>query len=72
MESIRQDTKKLARLPHRGTTHDHVLPGLRHVTFGQVIVWFQVDDDAQTVRVLAVFFGGQDHTRKMLTRLLAG
>ena len=32
--------------------------------------WFDVDDDRQTVRVLAVFVGRQDHVRHMLARLL--
>ena len=47
-----------------------MLPGLRHLTIGQAIVWFDIDEDVKLVRVLAVFFGGQDHIRRVLTRLL--
>ena len=33
---------------------------------------FDIDDERETVRVLAVFFGGEDHIRHMLVRLLDG
>jgi plasmid stabilization system protein ParE len=46
------------------------MPNLRHVTIDQAIYWFLVDEDALIVRVLAIFFGGQDHIRRMLARLL--
>ena len=36
----------------------------------RAIYWFDVDEGRRTVRVLAVFFGGQDHIRRMLIRLL--
>lgn len=67
---IHADIEKLANAPFCGTVHDDILPGLRHVTLGRAIIWFDIDEDAQTLRVLAVFFGGQDHVRHMLARLL--
>jgi plasmid stabilization system protein ParE len=67
---IREDFIRLGQLPYRGTLHDEMLPGLRHLTIGQAIAWFDIDEDVKLVRVLAVFFGGQDHIRRMLTRLL--
>lgn len=67
---IHSDIEKLGNAPFCGTLHDGILPGLRHVTLGRTIVWFDVLEDAKTVRVLAIFFGGQDHVRHMLTRLL--
>lgn len=70
--AIRQDLDRLSATPHRGTRHDDLLPGLRHVTLERAIVWFDVDEDARTVRVLAVFWDGADHQRRMLTRLLKG
>lgn len=70
VQSIREDITQLGQLPYRGTLHDEMLPGLRHLTIGQAIVWFDIDEDVKLVRVLAVFFGGQDHIRRMLTRLL--
>ena len=70
VQSIREDITRLGQLPYRGTLHDEMLPGLAHLTIGQAIAWFDIDEDVKLVRVLAVFFGGQDHIRRMLTRLL--
>ena len=70
VQPIREHIIQLGQLPYRGTLHDEMLPGLRHLTIGQAIVWFDIDEDVKLVRVLAVFFGGQDHIRRVLTRLL--
>ena len=67
---IRAAAERILTAPHRGERHDDLLPGLRHLAIGRAIYWFDVDDERQTVRVLAVFFGGQDHVRHMLARLL--
>ena len=62
--------ERILTTPHRGERHDDILPGLRHLAIGRVIYWFNVDEPRETVRVLAVFFGGQDHVRHMMARLL--
>jgi len=49
--------------------HPDMLPGMRSVTKDRAIYYFTVDDSAHVVRVLAIFFGGQDHQREMLKRL---
>ncbi len=67
---IRAAANRIPAIPHRGQGHDDLLPGLRHAAIGRAIHWFDVDDEVRTVRVLAVFFGGQDHIRQMTTRLL--
>ena len=67
---IRDQAGRILKASHRGERHDDILPGLRHLTIGRGIYWFDVDEARRTVRVLAVFFGGQDHVRHMLTRLL--
>ena len=67
---IRKSAGRILTAPHRGERHDDILPGIRHLAIGRAIYWFDVDDSSRTVRVLAVFFGGQDHVRRMLTRLL--
>lgn len=61
--------QKLRSAPHRGTRHDNLLPGLRSVTFEELAVWFRIDEDAESVGVLAVFFSGQDQHARMLARL---
>lgn len=70
VQTIHADIEGLARSPHRGTQHDGILPGLRHVTLGRAIVWFDILEENNEVRILAVFFGGQDRIRRMLVRLL--
>ena len=67
---IVEATGRLAIAPHRGASHDDWLPGLRHLTLDGAIYWFQVQDTERRIRVLAIFFGGQDHQRGMLLRLL--
>jgi len=69
---IHENAIKLAKYPFKGTLHDDLLPGLRHVTINRAIYWFDIVEDESLVRVLAVFYGGQDHKTKMLTRLLGG
>jgi toxin ParE1/3/4 len=70
VEAIRAAAVGLGKTPHRGTRHPEMMPNLRHVTIDQAIYWYLVDEDTMTVRILAIFFGGQDHIRRMLARLL--
>ena len=67
---VRTAAERILTAPHRGERHDDILPGLRHLTIGRAIYWFDVDEAGRTVRVLAVFFGRQDHVRHMMSRLL--
>ena len=69
---IRAAAERILTAPHRGERHDDILPGLRHLAIGRAIYWFDIDELRRTVRVLAVFFGRQDHVRHMMARLLAG
>lgn len=69
---IRKAADKLATFPLRGTARDNILPGIRFLAIARAIYWFDVDQAARKVRILAVFFGGQDHIRHMLVRLLGG
>jgi plasmid stabilization system protein ParE len=61
LKSIHDDMQSLARSPYQGTLCDDVLPGLRRVTKDRVIIYFRPDETTETLLVLAVFFGGQDH-----------
>ena len=72
LAEIRAAAERILAAPHRGERHDGILPGVRHLAIGRAIYWFDVDEARETVRVLAVFFGGQDHVRRMMTRLLGG
>ncbi len=70
VQAIRKNAMSIAGAPFRGTLHDDILPGLRQVTIDRAIFWFDVAEASEQVRILAIFFGGQDHYRRMLTRLL--
>ncbi|MBI1252405.1 MAG: type II toxin-antitoxin system RelE/ParE family toxin [Alphaproteobacteria bacterium] len=69
IEGIEAEMLALGATPHQGTLRPELLPGLRSVTKRRAIFYFDVDDDLRLVRVLAIFFGGQDHQRAMLQRL---
>ncbi|WP_341213733.1 type II toxin-antitoxin system RelE/ParE family toxin [uncultured Limimaricola sp.] len=61
----------LGRAPHQGTLAPHLGFGIRHVTKDRAILYFDTDNEAETLRILAVFFGGQDHDTRILLRLLS-
>lgn len=67
---IRGDAERILAAPYRGERHDDMQPGLRYLAIGRAIYRFDIDEPRAVVRVLAVFFGGQDHVRHMLARLL--
>jgi toxin ParE1/3/4 len=64
--------ERLATAPFRGEARDDLLPGLRHLMLAGAVYWFVPDARAHHIRVLAIFFGAQDHQRHMLVRLLQG
>ena len=70
LRKIHTSMQSLGRAPHQGTLMPQLLPELRTVTKDRATFYFSVDDTKRVVRVLAVFFGGQDHRRHMLKRLL--
>ena len=70
VRAIRATADRISTAPHRGERHDDILPGLRHLTINRAIFWFDVDEKTECVRVLTVFFGGQDHVRQMMVRLI--
>ncbi|MDQ0456352.1 type II toxin-antitoxin system RelE/ParE family toxin [Rhizobium paknamense] len=72
LRKIRDDIFSIGASPYQGTLSPDIAAGLRHVTKNRAIIYFDVDDARQTVRVIAVFFGGQDHQRHMLARLGKG
>jgi toxin ParE1/3/4 len=62
--------ERLGRAPFQGTLREDLMPGLRQVTKDSAIFYFLIDEARESVDVLAVFFGGQEHQRRMLRRLL--
>ena len=70
IRGIRISANKLALAPKQGTLRPDILEGLRFVRLDKAVFWFVLDEGQKIVRVLAVFFGAQDHIRHMLVRLL--
>ncbi|HRO10771.1 type II toxin-antitoxin system RelE/ParE family toxin [Amaricoccus sp.] len=73
IRSIVASADRLALAPHRGPIHEDLAPGLRHVTLDRAIYYFQIEGAREEgrVRILAVFFGTQDHQRRMRLRILS-
>ena len=70
IEAIIAAAERLATAPWRGESHDDLMPGLRHLALDRAVDWFRPRAQHRDIQVLAVFFGGQDHQRRMLVRLL--
>lgn len=52
----------LVTFPQRGIQRGDLLPGLRITNYRHsAIIAFLVDDEAKTVLILGVFYGGQDY-----------
>lgn len=72
LRTIAADMDALGRAPFQGTLREELAPGLRQVTKNRAIFYFLVDEEARQVRMLAVFFGGQDHAARMFAQLGRG
>ena len=54
--------EELNTFPHRGTRRDDIRPGLRITHYKKrAIIAFTIDDIAQRVIIVGVFYGGQDY-----------
>lgn len=70
LRKVNDDIEGLARFPHKGTRDPEIDPHLRHMTRDGMVIYFNVDDAAHIVSVLAIFASPQDHQRYMMDRLL--
>lgn len=71
IRAIMGGATRLAETPHIGTLSPDHGAGMRFVRRDSAVIWFTLDEASETLRVLAFFFGAQDHRRHMLLRLLA-
>ena len=69
LAGIEDAMQSLGEIPHQGTLRPELLPGIRSVARNRTVFYFEVDDEPKRIRILAVFFGGQDHQRRMLKRI---
>lgn len=63
---------RIAAAPRIGTRHLVRGTEYRHVTFDRAVYWFTLDEGRETVRIVGIFFGGQDHFGRMMSRLTDG
>lgn len=66
---IEDALERLGGVPCQGTLEPKIMAGLRHVTKDNAVFYSIADEAAREVRVLGVFFGGQDHRRHILNRI---
>ncbi len=55
--------------PYRGTEHPEIQSDIRTVTSNRFVFYFEIDEPLSEVRILAVFFGGANHSQQILDRL---
>lgn len=72
IQAIDAALHRIAKKPHQGTLVAHLLPGLRCITKERAVFYLLIDEEQKSARVLAVFFGGQDHQRAMAKRIVEG
>ncbi len=63
---IRDSAVDLDSNPYRGTRRDAIGPILRNITVNKAIIWFHAEKGGQVIRIIAFFFGGQEHIRYVL------
>ncbi|HSW23133.1 MAG TPA: type II toxin-antitoxin system RelE/ParE family toxin [Burkholderiaceae bacterium] len=60
--------ENLALFPLRGVAREDIRPGLRLTHHkGRTVIAYAVDEGRQTVSIIGVFYGGQDHERALST-----
>lgn len=64
------EADSLATASFRGESRDDLPPGIRHLALDRAVYWSRSLAEQRDIQVLALFFGGQDHQRRMLVRLL--
>jgi toxin ParE1/3/4 len=62
VDAVRAYIASMSVVPHRGTQRDDLRPGLRIVPFKKrTAIAFEIDEDKEVVKILRVFYGGQDY-----------
>lgn len=68
-QEITKQARILANVPYQGTLWAEAQTGLRWVTKNRAIFYFKPVAEVSELRILAVFYGGQDHHAIMSKRL---
>lgn len=70
LEKIGADAIALTHAPYQGTRCPELGQNTRRVTKDRATFYFDLNEDRQIIRLLAIFYGGQDHDPRILARLL--
>ncbi len=70
VRGIRAAIDRLSAAPFVGTSRSDIHPRLRFVRREAAAVWFIPVEEQEVVRILAIFFGAQNHIRHMLVRMI--
>ncbi|MFB2564567.1 type II toxin-antitoxin system RelE/ParE family toxin [Rhizobium sp. IMFF44] len=70
IRELRLEIDRLVETPYIGTLRPDIYPGIRFLRRDKAAVWFLPIEESRTIVVAAIFFGGQDHIRRMLARML--
>ncbi len=69
LRGIEDALERLGDVPFQGSLDSRIMEGLRHVTKDNAVFYFILDEPVRELRVLGVFFGGQDHRQHILRRI---
>jgi toxin ParE1/3/4 len=70
IDAILLSARSLTKAPRQGTLRPDLGPNIRHVTKDRAVIYFELIETSQTLLILAIFYGGQDHDSRILARLL--
>ena len=70
IRELRLEINRLVETPYIGTLRPDIYPGIRFLRRDKAAVWFLPIEERKAIIVAAIFFGGQDHIRRMLARML--
>lgn len=70
IRELRLEIDRLVETQYIGTLRPDIYPGIRFLRRDKAAVWFLPIEESRTIVVAAIFFGGQDHIRRMLARML--
>ncbi|OYR32448.1 plasmid stabilization system family protein [Brucella lupini] len=67
VEEIVSHCDALESFPERGAARDDLLPGLRTLGFRRrVLIAYTAERTSQTVRILGIYYGGQDYEGQLV------
>ncbi|WP_445682927.1 type II toxin-antitoxin system RelE/ParE family toxin [Radicibacter daui] len=71
IDNLRREINRLTDTPYIGTQRSDIYTGIRFLRRDKSAIWFLPAESSNTIIVVAIFHGAQDHIRQMLVRMLA-